>query len=71
MWLGPGPARSQAFFFELLLLRDVIIHCPDSREGQLPKLRAAIDTLPGDSSALAQLLGGGRGEEFTAQLANA
>ena len=64
-----APARScRAFFFEILLARDLILHvldhedCPDDRESQLPRLRAAVRALPGDSAALAQLLGGGLSE---------
>ena len=58
----------QAFFFEILLIRDLILHvldhedCPDGRETQLPQLRAAVHRLPGDTAALAQLLGGGLSE---------
>ena len=62
--ISVGETFSQAFFYEILLMRDLIIHCPENRDAQLSQLRAAIENLPGDSSALVRVLGGGLEESL-------
>ena len=52
------------------LITHVLDHegCPDGRDTQLPQLRAAVHALPGDTTALAQLLGGGLSESVLPEI---